>query len=60
MGNSEICYVSPENKHAIEFLFKTAQGGYFDPGQLTTDNAAMDANILSGRVFIFIGNTAKR
>ena len=32
--------LSPENKHAVQFLFKTAQGGYFDPGQLTTDNAA--------------------
>lgn len=57
-GKFRDIYVSPENKHAIEFLFKTAQGGYFDPGQLTTDNAAIEANLLSGRVFMFIGNTA--
>lgn len=57
-GKFRDMYVSPENKHAIEFLFKTAQGGYFDPGQLTTDAAAIDANMLSGRVFMFIGNTS--
>ena len=49
---------APETKHAIEFLFKTAQGGYFDPGQITMDNAAFEANLLAGRVFCFIGNTA--
>ena len=59
-GKFRNIYMSPENKHAIEFLFKTAQGGYFDPGQLTTDNAAIEANLLSGRVFMFIGRAAKR
>ena len=54
-GKFRNIYMSPENKHAIEFLFKTAQGGYFDPGQLTTDNAAIEANLLSGRVFMFMG-----
>ena len=53
--NLEIFYMSPENKHAIEFLFKTAQGGYFDPGQMTTDDAAIEANLLSGRVFCSSG-----
>lgn len=49
---------APETKHAFEFLFKTAQGGYFDPGQLTVDSAALESSFLSGRVFCFIGNTA--
>lgn len=47
---------APETKHAFEFLFKTAQGGYFDPGQMTMDDAAFEANLLAGRVFCFIGN----
>ncbi len=51
--------LAPENKHAIQFLFKAAQGGYFDPGQMTTDNAAIEANLLSKRVFMFIGSTLK-
>jgi putative aldouronate transport system substrate-binding protein len=57
-GKARDILLAPENKHAIQFMFKAAQGGFFDPGQLTTDNAAMDANFLSGRVFTFIGNTA--
>ncbi|MDQ0901148.1 hypothetical protein [Paenibacillus sp. V4I7] len=58
-GKFRHVYMSPENKHAIQFLFKTAQGGYFDPGQMTTDEAAIEANILSKRVFMFIGGTPK-
>ncbi|WP_199615843.1 extracellular solute-binding protein [Paenibacillus alkalitolerans] len=58
-GKFRNIYMSPENKHAIQFLFKAAQGGYFDPGQMTTDNAAIEANLLSKRVFMFIGNTAQ-
>ncbi|XEC94403.1 extracellular solute-binding protein [Paenibacillus tarimensis] len=58
-GKFRNIYLSPENKHAIQFLFKAAQGGYFDAGQMTTDNAAIEANLLSGRVFMFIGNTAQ-
>jgi putative aldouronate transport system substrate-binding protein len=50
--------LAPETKHAIQFLFKTAQGGYFDPGQMTMDNAAFEANLVTGRVFAFIGNSA--
>lgn len=49
---------APETKQAIEFLFKAAQGGYFDPSQLTVDVAAAKAAVLSGRVFSFIGNTS--
>ena len=52
-------YMSPENKHAIQFLFKAAQGGYFDPGQMTTDDVAIDSNLLSKRVFMFIGGTPR-
>lgn len=54
-GKFRHIYMSPENKHAIQFLFKAAQGGYFDPGQMTTDDAAIDANLLSKRVFMYIG-----
>lgn len=54
-GKHRHIYMSPENKHAIQFLFKAAQGGYFDPGQMTTDNAAIEANLLSKRVFMLIG-----
>jgi putative aldouronate transport system substrate-binding protein len=50
--------LSAEFKHAMEFLFKTAQGGYFDAGQLTTDSAAIESNLLTGRVFMFIGNNS--
>lgn len=55
-GKFRNIYLSPENKHAIQFLFKAAQGGYFDAGQMTTDNAAIESNLLTGRVFMFIGN----
>ncbi|QYR23063.1 hypothetical protein KZ483_09145 [Paenibacillus sp. sptzw28] len=58
-GKFRNIYMSPENKHAIQFLFKAAQGGYFDPGQMTTDDAAIEANLLSKRVFMFIGGTPK-
>lgn len=57
-GKSRNSYLSPETKHSIQFLFKAAQGGYFDPGQLTTDGAAVTANLLSKRVFAFIGNNS--
>lgn len=58
-GKFRNIYMSPENKHAIQFLFKTAQGGYFDPGQMTTDEAAIEANVLSKRVFMFMGGLPK-
>ncbi|MBD0384088.1 hypothetical protein [Paenibacillus sedimenti] len=58
-GKHRHIYMSPENKHAIQFLFKAAQGGYFDAGQMTTDEAAIEANVLSKRVFMFIGGTPK-
>jgi putative aldouronate transport system substrate-binding protein len=54
-GKARTILLSPENKNAIKFLFKAAQGKYFDPGQMTTDNAAIEANLLSKRVFMFIG-----
>jgi putative aldouronate transport system substrate-binding protein len=49
---------APETKHVLEFMYKAAQGGYFDPGQMTQDDAAMKAAVMSGRVFCFIGNVA--
>ena len=59
-GKFRDIYLAPENKHAIQFLFKAAQGGYFDPGQMTMDNAAIEANVLSERVFMFIGSDGQR
>jgi putative aldouronate transport system substrate-binding protein len=49
---------APETKHVLEFMFKAAKGGYFDPGQMTQDDGAMKAAVMSGRVFCFIGNVA--
>ena len=36
-------FSAPETKQALEFLYKAQRGGYFDPGQLTVDNAAVKA-----------------
>ncbi|MBW5445172.1 extracellular solute-binding protein [Cohnella sp. CFH 77786] len=58
-GNYRDGIFAPETKHAIEFLFKAAKGGYFDPAQMTQDDAAMKAAVMSGRVFCFIGNVAQ-
>lgn len=49
---------APETKHALDFLFKAGQGGFFDLGQMTLDAPAVKAAVQSGRVFCFIGNTA--
>lgn len=58
-GNYRDQYFSPETKHVLEFMFKTAKGGYFDPGQMTMDDGAMKTAVQSGRVFCFIGNVAQ-
>jgi putative aldouronate transport system substrate-binding protein len=50
--------LAPETKHALDFLFQAAQGGYFDPSQMTLDTTATKAAVVSGRVFCFMGNTA--
>ncbi|MBD2871042.1 extracellular solute-binding protein [Paenibacillus arenilitoris] len=57
-GNYRDMIFAPETKHALDFLFKTAQEGYFDPGQMTLDAPAVDAAVNSGRVFCYIGGTA--
>lgn len=57
-GNYRDKLLAPETKDAINFLYQSQQGGYFEPGQMTVDNAAVKADIASGRVFTFIGNTA--
>lgn len=57
-GNFRDIIFAPETKHVLEFMFKAAQGGYFDPGQMTMDDAAMAAAVKTGRVFCFIGNIA--
>jgi putative aldouronate transport system substrate-binding protein len=49
---------APETKHALEFMNKAFRNGYFDPNQFTMDNSGVQAAILSGRVFAFIGNVA--
>ncbi|MBW5445281.1 extracellular solute-binding protein [Cohnella sp. CFH 77786] len=50
--------MAPETKHAFEFLFKAKQNGALDASQLTLDTSALDAQLVSGRVFAFIGNMA--
>ncbi|NIK77096.1 putative aldouronate transport system substrate-binding protein [Paenibacillus castaneae] len=57
-GNFRDKLLAPETKEALQFLYKAQQGEYFEPGQMTVDNAAVKADIASGRVFTFIGNTA--
>lgn len=57
-GNYRDKLLAPETKEALKFLYEAQQGGYFEPGQMTVDNAAVKADIASGRVFTFIGNTA--
>lgn len=57
-GNFRDIIFAPETKHVLEFMFKAAQRGYFDPGQMTQDDAAMAAAVKTGRVFCFIGNIA--
>ena len=57
-GNYRDVILAQETKQALEFLYKAQRGGYFDPGQLTVDNAAVKAEIATGRVFTFIGNMA--
>ncbi|PWW02559.1 putative aldouronate transport system substrate-binding protein [Paenibacillus cellulosilyticus] len=57
-GSYRDLLLAPETKDAIGFLYKSMKGGYFEPGQMTVDNAAVKADIASGRVFTFIGNTA--
>ncbi|ETT77631.1 hypothetical protein C173_03909 [Paenibacillus sp. FSL R7-277] len=57
-GNYRDPLLAPETKEALSFLYKAMQGGYFEPGQMTVDNAAVKADMASGRVFTFIGNMA--
>jgi putative aldouronate transport system substrate-binding protein len=57
-GNYRDVILAPETKHALDFLFKAAQEGLFDPSQMTMDTTATKAAVVSGRVFAFIGNTA--
>ncbi|MDQ8739053.1 hypothetical protein [Paenibacillus sp. LHD-38] len=57
-GNYRDRLLAPETKLALEFLYKANKAGYFEPGQMTVDNAAVKADMASGRVFTFIGNSA--
>lgn len=57
-GNYRDRLLAPETKEALEFLYKASKSGYFEPGQMTVDNAAVKADMASGRVFTFIGNSA--
>jgi putative aldouronate transport system substrate-binding protein len=58
-GNYRDVIFAPETKHALKFMFNAARRGYFDPSQMTFDDGAISAAATSGRVFCFIGNTAK-
>ncbi|GIP17276.1 hypothetical protein J40TS1_29180 [Paenibacillus montaniterrae] len=57
-GNYRDRLLAPETKEALKFLNKAYQSGFLDPGQMTVDNAAVKADMASGRVFTFIGNSA--
>lgn len=57
-GNYRDRLLAPETKDALAFLNKAYQAGILDPGQMTVDNAAVKADMASGRVFTFIGNSA--
>lgn len=57
-GNYRDPLLAPETKEALAFLNKAYQAGSLDPGQMTVDNAAVKADMASGRVFTFIGNSA--
>ena len=50
--------LAPETKHVLKFLNQAAQAKFFEAGQLTMDNSAVRSEVMSGRVFSFIGNTA--
>ena len=54
-----IMIFAPETKHALDFLFKAAQEGYFDVSQMTLDDGGLKAAALSGRVLCFIGNVRR-
>lgn len=56
-GNYRDIIFAPETKHALDFMFKAAQEGYFDAGQMTLDDGGIKAAALSGRVLCFIGST---
>ncbi|MGO4106557.1 extracellular solute-binding protein [Paenibacillus sp. YAF4_2] len=57
-GNYRDVILAPETKHSLDFLYKAAQAGAFDPSQMTVDDTSTKASVKSGRVFSFIGNTA--
>jgi putative aldouronate transport system substrate-binding protein len=57
-GNYRDKLLAPETKEALEFLYKARKAGNFESGQMTVDNAAVKADMASGRVFTFIGNSA--
>lgn len=57
-GNYRDELLAPETKEALNFLYKANKAGYFEPGQMTVDNAAVKADMASGRVFTFMGNSA--
>ncbi|MEH7480019.1 hypothetical protein V7157_02690 [Neobacillus drentensis] len=50
--------LAPESKHALDFMYKAAQAGYFNPNQMTVDTSGMKAAVLSGSVFSYIGSIA--
>jgi putative aldouronate transport system substrate-binding protein len=57
-GNYRDLSLAPETKQAIDFLFKAAQMGAINQGELTLGPTALTNAVDSGRVFCFIGNTA--
>ncbi|MBD3921766.1 hypothetical protein H8B09_23590 [Paenibacillus sp. PR3] len=50
--------LAPETRHALHFLYRSAHEGYFGVGQFTMETTAVKSELMTGRVFSFIGNTA--
>ena len=57
-GTYQSLYRTEGFRHAMKFLNTCAKQGYVDANQFTMDDAAIEAECRSGRVFCFIGNTA--
>lgn len=57
-GTYQALYRAEGFWHALKFLNNCANKGYLDANQFTMDDAAIEAECRSGRVFCYLGNTA--
>ena len=54
-GNYRDKIFAPETKHVLDFMFKAAQEGYFDPGQMTLDDNGISAAASTVEYFALLG-----